>query len=112
MRSPNGGFISAFYDPLKTPNAPTIGTATIYNATSIIVNYTAPSNMGASAYTQIIAIATDLSSGATFTATNGSISQTIVSGLTAGKTYTARAFFVNSYGIGPSSASSNSVTPN
>jgi hypothetical protein len=97
------GFISAFYNPLKNPDAPTIGTAT-----GASVTFTAPANIGGSAITAYFAIATDSSSGAQFTGTAAS-SPITVSGLTVGNTYTYRVYAVNSYGPSSLSAASNST---
>ena len=56
MRRP-AGFISAFYDPLKNPNAPTSATASAGDA-SADVSFTAPSDVGGSAITGYGAIST------------------------------------------------------
>jgi hypothetical protein len=104
MRYP-AGFISAFYNPLKNPDAPTIGTATYGNA-SASVTFTAPSNVGGSAITSYIAISTP--SGITGTAASSPIT---VSGLSNGTAYTFKVFANNSYGPSVVSAASNSVTP-
>lgn len=108
MRYP-AGFISAFYDPLKNPNAPTIGTATAGNA-QISVAFTAPSNVGGSAITSYIVTARRTSNGA-LTSASGSSSPVVVTGLVNGAAYTATVVAVNSYGPSASSAASNSVTP-
>ena len=97
------GFVSAFYNPLKNPDAPTIGTAT-----GASITFTAPTNTGGSAITAYFAIATDSSSGAQFTGTAAS-SPITVSGLTIGNTYTYRVYAVNSYGPSALSAVSNST---
>lgn len=104
-----GGFISASYNPLKVPNAPTIGTVTAGNA-QVSVTFTAPSNVGGSAITSYIVLVRDSSSGATFTNT-GSASPIVVTGLTNGNTYTAQVAAVNSYGPSAYSASSGSFVP-
>ena len=103
------GFISAFYDPLKNPNAPTIGTATGVSTTSFSIAFTAPSNVGGSAITSYIATAKRTSDGVLFTA-SGASSPITITGLTA-VPFTATVVAVNSYGPSASSASSNSVTP-
>ena len=54
---PPAGFISAFYDPLNNPNAPTIGTATPGDV-SASVAFTAPSNVGGSAISSYSALST------------------------------------------------------
>jgi len=81
MRPP-AGFISAFYDPLNNPNAPTIGTATEGNA-SASVAFTAPSNVGGSAISSYSAISTP--SGVIGSAASSPVT---VSGLTNGTAYT------------------------
>lgn len=107
MRYP-AGFISAFYNPLKNPDAPTIGTAT-GGSSSASVTFTAPANVGGSAITSYIATAKRTSDGVLFTA-SGASSPITVSGLTA-VAFTATVVAVNSYGPSASSAASNSVTP-
>jgi hypothetical protein len=102
------GFISAFYNPLKNPDAPTIGAATATFG-GITVAFTAPSNVGGSAITSYIAIAKRTSDGVLFTA-SGASSPITVTGLTA-VAFTATVVAVNSYGPSASSAASNSVTP-
>ena len=109
LRWPNG-FISANYDPLKTPGAPTIGTATSASPTSVSVTFTAPSNVGGGAITSYIATAKKTSDGTTVSGT-GSSSPVTISGLTTGSAYTVTVAAVNAFGPGPSSAASNSVTP-
>lgn len=104
-----GGFITASYNPLKVPNAPTIGTVTAGN-TQVSVAFTAPSNVGGGAITSYQVLVRDSSSGATFTAT-GSASPIVVTGLTNGNTYTAQVAAVNSYGPSAYSASSGSFVP-
>jgi hypothetical protein len=108
MRYPSG-FISASYDPLRNPNAPTIGTATAGNA-QISVTFTAPSNIGGSAITSYIVTARRTSNGA-LTSASGASSPVVVTGLVNGEAYTATAVAVNSYGPSVSSAASNSATP-
>jgi alpha-tubulin suppressor-like RCC1 family protein len=109
LRWPNG-FISANYDPLKTPNAPTIGTATATGPTSASVTFTAPSSVGGGAITSYIATAKKTSDGTTVSGT-GSSSPVTISGLTTNEAYTVTVAAVNAYGSGPSSAASNSITP-
>jgi hypothetical protein len=100
-----GGFITASYNGLKLPDAPTIGTATAGNL-SASVTFTAPSNVGGGAITSYTAIATP--GGATGT---GAASPVTVSGLSNGTAYTLQVLATNIYGSGPLSAASNSVTP-
>lgn len=99
------GFISAFYNPLKNPNAPTIGTATGGNA-SASVTFTAPADVGGGAITGYSVVSTP--SGIIGT---GASSPITVSGLTNGTAYTFKVFATNAYGPSPLSAASNSVTP-
>ena len=105
MRYP-AGFISAFYNPLKNPDAPTIGTATGGNTTAS-VTFTAPANVGGSAITGFTVVSTP--SGITGT---GASSPVTVSGLSNGTAYTFTVLATNSYGNSVLSAASNSVTPN
>lgn len=105
-----GGFITASYNPLKVPNAPTIGVVTVASGTSVSVAFTAPTNVGGSAITSYTVIVTDSSSGAQFSGT-GASSPIVVTGLTNGNTYTARVFAVNSYGPSAFSAPSGSFIP-
>ena len=107
MRYP-AGFISAFYNPLQNPNAPTIGTASAISS-GISVAFTAPSNVGGSAITSYVATAKRTSDGVLFTA-SGASSPITVTGLTQ-VAFTATVVAVNSYGPSASSAASNSVTP-
>jgi hypothetical protein len=99
------GFISAFYNPLKNPDAPVIGTAVGDNA-SAYVTFFAPTNVGGSAITAY----TVVSSPGGFTGT-GASSPVTVSGLTNGTAYTFKVFATNSYGPSALSAASNSATP-
>jgi hypothetical protein len=103
---PPAGFISAFYDPLNNPNAPTIGTATGGNA-SASVAFTAPSNVGGSAISLYGARSTP--ENITATAAASPIS---VTGLTNGTAYTFAVWAINTYGPSAFSAASGSVTPN
>jgi hypothetical protein len=102
---PPAGFISAFYDPLENPDAPTIGTATAGDA-SASVAFTAPSNVGGSAISLYGARSTP--ENITATAAASPIS---VTGLTNGTAYTFAVWAINTYGPSAFSASSNSVTP-
>jgi hypothetical protein len=104
MRPP-AGFISAFYDPLRNPNAPTIGTAT-GGDTSASVAFTAPSDVGGSAITGYGARSTPENITATAAA-----SPITVTGLTNGTAYTFAVWAINTYGPSAFSAASNSVTP-
>jgi hypothetical protein len=108
MRYPSG-FISAFYNPLENPDAPTIGTATSVSSTSLSVTFTAPANVGGSAITGYVAVAKRTSDGVTFTG-SGASSPITVTGLTT-VAFTVTVFAINSYGPSVLSAASNSVTP-
>jgi hypothetical protein len=102
---PPAGFISAFYDPLRNPNAPTIGTAT-GGDTSASVAFTAPANVGGSAISAYSAISTP---GAVIA--SAASSPISVTGLTNGTAYTFAVWAINTYGPSAFSGASNSVTP-
>ena len=104
-----GGFISSFFNPLKNPDAPTIGTATAGNA-QISVAFTAPVNPGGSAVSSYTATAKKTSDG-TLTSVSGASSPIVVTGLTNTSVYTATVVAINSYGTSAASAASGSVTP-
>lgn len=92
----------------KTPNAPTIGTATVASGTSVSVAFTAPActglfPSGISSYTAISTPGCNTASNAT--------SPVVVTGLTTGTAYTFRVLATGANGAGPLSAASNSVTP-
>lgn len=87
------------------PTAPTIGSATAGSA-GATVSFTAPANNGGYAVTQY----TVTSNPGNITAT-GSSSPIVISGLTNGTSYTFTVTARNVLGEGPSSASSNAVTP-
>ena len=100
-----GGFLTASYNGLKTPDAPTIGTA-VASTSSASVTFTAPSNVGGGAITSY----TVTSAPGGITAT-GVASPITVSGLTNGTAYTFTVVATNIYGTSIASAASNSVTP-
>jgi len=102
---PPAGFISAFFDPLNNPNAPTIGTATGGDA-SASVTFTAPANVGGSAISSYSALSTP--GGVVGTAASSPIT---VSGLSNGTAYTFAVWATNTYGPSAYSASTGSVTP-
>ena len=102
---PPAGFRSAFYDPLKVADAPTIGAATAGD-TQASVAFTAPSNTGGAAITAYYGV----SDPGQFTGTAAS-SPVTVTGLTNGTSYTFRVWALNSYGPSPYSAATGSVTP-
>ena len=103
------GFISAFYNPLKVPDAPTIGTATATSTTSVSVTFTAPANVGGGAITGYVATAKRMSDGVSFSA-SGASSPITITGLTE-VPFTVTVAAVNLFGPSLSSAASNSVTP-
>ncbi len=91
--------------PAMVPGAPTIGTATLGNA-SAFVAFTAPESNGGSTITSY----TVTSNPGSFTGT-GSASPITVSGLTNGTAYTFTVTATNAAGTGSASGVSNSVTP-
>lgn len=101
-----GGFIRPGYNPLRVPNAPTIGTASSSSGTTASVAFTAPSCVGGGAITSYTAI----SSPGCKVGTAAS-SPVTVACLTTNTAYTFRVFATNSYGPSIFSGSSNSVTP-
>lgn len=105
---PPAGFIRPGYDPLKVPDAPTIGTATAGAADSgqVSVAFTAPSNVGGSAVSAYYAV-----SNPGQITSSGASSPVTVTGLTSGTSYTFTVWALNTYGPSPYSASSNSATP-
>ena len=108
MRSPSG-FIRPGFDPLKNPDAPTIGTAT-EGGGELSVTFTAPAEVGGGAITGYLATARKTSDG-TLTSVSGASSPIVVTGLTNGSAYTATVAAINSYGPSAASEASNSVTP-
>lgn len=108
MRSPSG-FIRPGFDPLKNPDAPTIGTAT-GGGEELSVTFTAPAEEGGSAITSYLATARKTSDG-TLTGVSGASSPIVVTSLTNGSAYTATVAAINSYGPSAASEASNSVTP-
>jgi len=106
-----GGFIRPGYNPLLVTDAPTIGTATASEAVgdnAISITFTAPSDVGGGAITGYTATARDTVSTATFAAT-GSSSPIVVTGLSAGQSYTVTVSATNAYGPSGMSAASNSA---
>jgi hypothetical protein len=102
---PPAGFISANYDPLKNPDAPTGVSATGGDA-SASVSFTAPANVGGSAVTAYYAV-----SNPGQITSSGASSPVTVTGLSNGTSYTFQVWALNSFGPGPFSAASGSVTP-
>ena len=97
--------LTASYNGLQVPNAPTIGTATAGSGTAS-VTFTAPANVGGGAITSYTVISSPGSVLGT-----GASSPITVSGLTNDTAYTFTVVATNAYGSGPASAASNSVTP-
>lgn len=102
---PPAGFIRPGYDPLKVPDAPTIGTATGGDAQASVA-FTAPSNVGGSAISAYYAV-----SNPGQITSSGASSPVTVTGLTNGTSYTFTVWALNTYGPSPYSAASGSVTP-
>lgn len=100
-----GGILGVGFNPLRAPNAPTIGTATAGGNNCASVAFTAPACVGGSAITSYTA---QSNTGGFSGAAAGS--PITVSGLTNGQSYTFGVFALNSYGPSPISAFSNSIT--
>lgn len=105
-----GGFLTASYNGLKVPDAPTIGTASSASTTSVSVAFTAPSNIGGGAITGYTATARKTSDG-TLVSASGSSSPIVITGLTLDVSYTVTVVATNAYGTSAPSAASNSVAP-
>jgi hypothetical protein len=102
----NAAFINAAYVGPRSPNPPTIGTAT-KQPSSASVAFTAPSPQGGTGnITGYRAVSTP----GNFTAT-GSSSPLLVTGLTNGQSYTFQVTSINLYGESLPSAASNAVIP-
>ena len=99
------GFISAFYDPSKTPNAPSAGTP-IAGDSSAEIPVSGPLNVGGSAISGYAAI----SNPGGFVGTSAT-SPVTVTGLTNDTSYTFRVWALNSYGPSTLSSASSSVSP-
>ena len=100
-----GGFITASYNGLKIPNAPTIGTVSQVTSTSVSVTFIPPWCAGASAITSYVVKSTP----GCITGT-GSSSPVTVSGVTTGTSYTYKVAAVNAYGSSVCSAASSPFT--
>jgi hypothetical protein len=100
-----GGILGVGFNPLRAPNAPTVGTAT-GGCSSATVAFTAPACVGGSAVTGYTAQSNP--GGFSGAAVGSPIT---VSGLSNGTAYTFGVFALNNYGPSPISAFSNSVTP-
>jgi len=103
------GVVSAFYNPLKVPNAPNSISATGGDAEAT-VSFTAPADVGGGAITGYGAVAIKTSDGTTATAT-GAASPLTVTGLTNGSAYTMNVWALNTFGPSPFSAASGSISP-
>lgn len=104
MRNPSG-FIRPGFDPLKNPDAPTNVSASGGDQ-SASVSFTPPSDVGGSAISAYYAV----SSPGQITGT-ASASPVSVTGLTNDTSYTFTVWALNTYGPGPYSQASGSVTP-
>ena len=102
---PPAGFISANYDPLRNPDAPTGVEASAGDAQAS-VSFTAPVNVGGSAISAYYAV----SNPGQITA-SGASSPVTVTGLSNGTAYTFQVWALNTFGPGAFSAASGSVTP-
>lgn len=100
-----GGVLGVGFNPIKAPNAPTVGTATAGGNNCASVTFTAPACVGGSAITRYTV---QSNPGGFSGAAAGS--PITVSGLTNGQSYTFGVFALNSYGPSPISAFSNSIT--
>jgi len=98
------GFITASYNGLLAPDAPTINTVTT-SANSAIVTFIAPTNVGGSNITSFT-----VSSNTGISSSNAS-SPITISGLSLDTPYTFTVTATNAYGVSPVSAASSSVTP-
>lgn len=98
------GFVSAFYNPLKVPDAPTGVSASEGNA-SATISFTAPTNVGGGAITGYGIVSN------TGISNTGSASPITVTGLTNDIPYTFRVWAINSYGPSSFSSESESITP-
>ena len=92
-----------------TPGAPTIGTASRINGTSVSVSWTAPAANGGAAVTGYVVtpyIGGTAQAAQTF---NSTATTETVTGLSNSSTYTFQVAAINSVGTGPPSGSSNSA---
>lgn len=105
MARRHAGFIRPGFDPLKNPDAPTIGAVTGGNE-SASVAFTPPANYGGSIVSEYYAV-----SDPDRITTSAASSPINVTGLTNGTAYTFAVWALNTYGPGPFSAASGSVTP-
>lgn len=99
------GFISTFYDPSKTPNAPSPGTP-VAGDSAAEIPVSGPLDVGGSAISGYAAV----SNPGGFVGTSAS-SPVQVTGLTNGTSYTFQVWALNSYGPSVLSSATSSVSP-
>jgi hypothetical protein len=98
------GFLTASYDPLRIPDAPTIGAATA-GSTQVSLAFSAPADIGGGAITSYTATSnTGISS-------SNTSSPIVITGLTDGVPYKFTVKATNAFGTGPSSAESAVAVP-
>ena len=98
---------SSSVTPAQVPSAPTLGTATVSNATTVSIPYTAGTNNGSVITSYVVSSSPSISLNV-----SGAISPLTVTGsFVQGQAYTFSVSAVNAIGTG-SAATSNSVTPN
>ena len=105
--SPNSGSSNSI-TTFTVPGAPTIGTASVVNATAATVSYTAPANNGGTAITSYTAISSP--GGFTGTLSQAGSGTITVTGMGDGTSYTFVVRATNSVGNSANSAASNSIT--
>ena len=105
--SPPSSSSNSIIPIITISNAPTIGSATAYNLSSL-VTWTPPTDNGGSVITSYTVISTR---GGLTTTVDSSITSTIVNGLTNGTVYTFKVFATNAVGNSPLSSSSNLIIP-
>ncbi|MFC6286401.1 peroxidase family protein [Nocardioides sp. GCM10027113] len=96
--------------PATLPGAPTIGTATAGNQ-SATVTWTAPADGGSALTEYRVQVRRGTNVVRTVLGVSPAATSTVVGGLTNGVAYNFRVRAVNSVGVGPLSAASNTVTP-
>jgi len=103
----NDGFATAAYNPLLAPDPPAVLTA-VRSDSNIVVSFTPPANVGASAITSYVV--EGFIGGVLSTSASGASSPITVTSLTAGSVYTFTVRAVNKYGPSLKSNASASVT--
>jgi alpha-tubulin suppressor-like RCC1 family protein len=101
--------VSAIIVPVTVPGTPTIGTASVFDASTVLVSFTATSCNGGSVITCYIS--TSSPGNVTSTVSQANAGNVIVSGLTPGTTYTFTVSANNIAGFGVASTATNTVTP-